>query len=435
MRARLRRPVKVPRSERSVTSAPSASPSRVRSSALMRMSSRLAPVSGSTSRCTIELNCLPRRVDTVSWPSARGGRVSVTGENLALPSGVAKRAIGKQRRAAPLHLIALCGQRLDAGVERHRAAISRRIAAASSRPTSAALSGHARAITSRNTHHSALADPMRRPGISGEKITRRSVEVSVPPPGDSYRVVAGSSSTSPSHGASIDEDSTMSWCTRRRGLPERGARPAARRRASRGNCRRRSRTGPRRPRAACAIISPAVHPCAAGTGKRHACSMRPRASASRRGTQPTSAPPCTPEWPRMGTRPRLGRPGRPRARPTLTSAFTVSTPCACCVRPIDHTNTALGRAISRSANSTMRSRDMPLSSHDAVPADLGRPGAGLLEAGRAARRTNASSMPPRSTSASSTPSRNARSPPVCTSNQWSASAVPLSALSAIDGIQ
>ena len=34
-------------------------------------------------------------------------------------------------------------------------------------------------------HHSGFADPMRRPGISGEKMMRRSVDVSVPPPGDS----------------------------------------------------------------------------------------------------------------------------------------------------------------------------------------------------------------------------------------------------------
>jgi hypothetical protein len=44
----------------------------------------------------------------------------------------------------------------------------------------------------------------------GEKMTRRSVEVSVPPPVDSYLVQAGRMITSPSPSTSIDEESTMS---------------------------------------------------------------------------------------------------------------------------------------------------------------------------------------------------------------------------------
>ena len=39
---------------------------------------------------------------------------------------------------------------------------------------------------------------------------RRSVVVSVPPPGDSYRVVAGSSSTVSDGSTSIADESTMS---------------------------------------------------------------------------------------------------------------------------------------------------------------------------------------------------------------------------------
>ena len=42
------------------------------------------------------------------------------------------------------------------------------------------------------------------------------------------------------------------------------------------------------------------------------------------------------------------------------SALIVSTPFACCVSPIDHTKTALGRSISSCANSSMRLRVMPL---------------------------------------------------------------------------
>ena len=89
-----------------------------------------------------------------------------------------------------------------------------------------------------------------------------------------------------------------------------------------------------------------------GTGKPQTSAQRAAVAASTFGTQPTSAPPCTPEWPRIGTRPRFGRPGSPRARPTFTSALIVSTPCACCVRPIDQTKIAFGRSTSSRANAS-----------------------------------------------------------------------------------
>ena len=94
------------------------------------------------------------------------------------------------------------------------------------------------------------------------------------------------------------------------------------------------------------ICSTAASP--ASVGRSEAPDPRPagaRASASTSGRQPTSAPPWTPEWPRIGIRPDRARPGRPRARPTLTSARIVSTPCACWVRPIDQTKCALGLSI------------------------------------------------------------------------------------------
>ena len=67
-------------------------------------------------------------------------------------------------------------------------------------------------LTVKKTRHSGRADPMRRPGISGEKMIRRSVEVSVPPPGDSYRVVAGNRMTvSLGSSSIIGERTTSSW--------------------------------------------------------------------------------------------------------------------------------------------------------------------------------------------------------------------------------
>ena len=68
-------------------------PQRVASSGFISTSSRAAPVSGSTSRWIIVLNCLPRRVDTRSRPgdtAARSGRP--TGEKRARRSDVANRA-------------------------------------------------------------------------------------------------------------------------------------------------------------------------------------------------------------------------------------------------------------------------------------------------------------------------------------------------------
>ena len=152
--------------------------------------------------------------------------------------------------------------------------------------------------------------------------------------------------------------------------------------------------------------------------EREAPDARPTAPGrgiDRRARSRLRAPPCTPEWPRIGTRPRFGRPGRPRARPTLTSALIVSTPCACCVRPIDQTNTALGRSISSRANACMRPRvDTPLSRSSSRPS---RRASARLRASSnpvVRSRTYASSTPPASMSARSTPIRNARSPPVWT---------------------
>ena len=93
-------------------------------------------------------------------------------------------------------------------------------------------------------------------------------------------------------------------------------------------------------------------------GRREAPDLLPaveRRAGPSSGTQPTSAPPWTPEWPRIGVRPAPGRPASPRARPTLTSARIVSTPWACWVSPIDQTKWARGRSTrSRRANSPHR---------------------------------------------------------------------------------
>ena len=75
-RASLTRPAIRPISERTTTSSPSPTPSRRGVARSMNTASRPAPVSGSIGPCTIELNCLPRRVERRNVPARdveRGG--------------------------------------------------------------------------------------------------------------------------------------------------------------------------------------------------------------------------------------------------------------------------------------------------------------------------------------------------------------------------
>jgi hypothetical protein len=62
-----------------------------------------APVNGSRSRWTIELNCLPRRVETKNRPPCRRREGSRTTAKCAFPSGVANRPSAK--RVSPPHWI------------------------------------------------------------------------------------------------------------------------------------------------------------------------------------------------------------------------------------------------------------------------------------------------------------------------------------------
>ncbi len=159
----------------------------------------------------------------------------------------------------------------------------------------------------------------------------------------------------------------------------------------------------------------------------------PRCRGSARS--PTSAPPWTPECPRIGMRPRWGRPGSPRASPTFTRARMVATPWACCVSPMDQTKWAFGRATSRRANSCIRERGAPLARSRASH-ECPRTARAASSNPVVLRPTKSRSTPPgRSSRAFRTPQRNPRSPPVSTSNQWSARRVPSNALPGSDGIQ
>ena len=97
--SRRRRSARRPRS-------PSRRPSAAMSDGAMNNASRIAPVSGSRSSCTMVLNCLPRRVLSTKLPRARRAREGATDEEVRLAVGRGERAALAEARAAPLDGVA-----------------------------------------------------------------------------------------------------------------------------------------------------------------------------------------------------------------------------------------------------------------------------------------------------------------------------------------
>jgi hypothetical protein len=113
------------------------------------------------------------------------------------------------------------------------------------------------------------------------------------------------------------------------------------------------------PSAEAVSISVAARPFALGTGKPHTCAQRSSVASSLTGAQPTSAPPCTPEWPRIGIKPQRSRPTKPLASATLMIERTLSSPHSCCVTPMLQTKTAVSASPSIRASSSISSREDP----------------------------------------------------------------------------
>ena len=131
--------------------------------------------------------------------------------NTALPSGIGKLP-SSQRRGPPYWNASPLDRRFwipsYVGIA---FAISARIAAASLKAVRCVACGITHCARLMKISHSVRASRIRRPGISGEKYTRRSVEVSVPPPACSYRVLAGSRRTVSAGSTSIEDVRTRSW--------------------------------------------------------------------------------------------------------------------------------------------------------------------------------------------------------------------------------
>ena len=313
---------------------PSATPSAV--GVGRRDEHRVAPGAGErvdARRSTIELNCLPRRVLSTNAPRrALGTATGATAVKCARPSGVGEPAAVAEARAAPLDRVA--GRARASRCPRTRARRGRSRRGSRRRPakrTRSARSGRTRAARSPKISHSLRASPTRGPGDLGAEhdaalggglraaarllvARRRGQQHDRRRPGR------------PASGAVT----TMSWWTRSGTRAERGLdvvgvgqhleEVAAARvedvelAARRGLDHLRGGRGPGR----------------RGPGSRTARRARPRArrsTASPPGSAvayaPISAPPCTPEWPRIGMRPAPGRPTLPRARPRLTIAVHV----------------------------------------------------------------------------------------------------------------
>src|SRR6266581_2543097 len=192
------------------------------------------------------------------------------------------------------------------------------MAAASLKCTSRVALGMARSARFMKISHSARASPTRRRGIWGEKYTRRSVDVSVPPPRCSYRVCAGNSRTFSAGSMSMDVVRTRSWWMRS------GMRPSASRTyAGSGSVSRKLPPAwyktSRRPSCAASIIPTAVMPPIVGGRKPQIFPNRSAFSSSTGnprpyapGWAPISEPPWTPLCPRIGMRPHFSRPTFPR---------------------------------------------------------------------------------------------------------------------------
>ena len=171
-----------------------------------------------------------------------------------------------------------------------------------------------------------------------------------------------------------------------------------------------------------------------GQGKPQTWAKRVLCGSSSPGAQPTSAPPCTPECPRIGIIPTFSRPTQPRARPTFIRAWMVSTPWACWVSPMDHTKMPFRASRSISANRRIVARVVPLSA-SRVSQSCAATWAAASANPVVLRAMKSRSTQPSAASTFSTPFRNARSPPVSTGNHSSANFVPNTAESGTDGTQ
>ena len=106
------------------------------------------------------------------------------------------------------------------------------------------------------------------------------------------------------------------------------------------------------PSAAASSISGVVKLPLLGTSKPY-CSLSPAAVSGVTALPPgkavayapISAPPCTPECPRIGISPQPSRPTNPPVKATLIIACTLSSPQVCWVIPIPQIKTALSASL------------------------------------------------------------------------------------------
>ena len=280
----------------------------------MKSASRPAPVSGSRRCHTIELNCLPRRVESTKLPVGHVARRRARRRlKCALPSGVGKSP--PSHRRAPPHWIASpvsrrCSMPAYAGTTR---AISSRIAWPSSQPNAVGALRVGRAGRGRRrSRHSLRASPTCAARDLGAE---RDAPLGGGRRAAALLLVARRGRQQHDGLARVDEHlvrhhdvlvdaqrharrarraTTSGAGSTSRKLPpldhSTSSSPRARRldHLGRGEARRRSATG--------------EAPLLAERGRGSARDRRRRRETPWRST-PISAPPCTPEWPRIGISP------------------------------------------------------------------------------------------------------------------------------------
>ena len=217
----------------------------------------------------------------------------------------------------------------------------------------------------------------------------------------------------------------MSWWTRRRGRERRAA--SAGSAASRGSCRRPSRTcRPRRPRRGRSFRWLSIP--VPGSAKPHSAAQR-AASPPHGGRAADLGAALHARVAADRHEAAVGRAGSPR-QADVDERLTVSTPCACCVRPIDQTKIPFGRSTSKRANASSPRAQAALALDRVPRRPVGGPHRSKPVVCARRRRVHTACLD----SALRTPFRNARSPrcaPRTSRPRWR----PENALLATDGIQ
>ena len=390
---------------------------RARSASLIRISSRSAPVSGSTARCTIELNCLPRRVETKK--RSAGERAARAARRARSGRGRRPWRSGRRRRDG---VRPTARRRPGATARRCRRRAARRDRSRAGSPRRPRARRDAARSGKRARHHLAEHPPLR---LRGSDAPARDLGREDDAPlgrrlgAAARRFVARRRRQQQHVAGALDQHRRRQHDV----LVDAQARPRQRAlglapcpAASRASCRRPSRTcRPRRPRSR-SIASVAVHPGCAGTSKPHTSAQRARVSrrhaghAADLGAALHARVAADRHQAAAGSRRQAAGEAEVDQRLHGVDAVRVLRQAH---RPHEHRLRPIDQQARERLDAGARHAALAL---DRVPRRRRRRRASTSAAPVVCASTKARSTPPQHRHAFSTPTRKARSPPVCTSN-------------------